>query len=77
MVVFAGIAVLCLGALVMRYLRRKKCDQCPSEPSPDTLKITVSYCPNDVSDSGSTSVGDNIIQDMHDKFVDNDVSQTN
>ena len=80
MVVFAGIAVLCLGALLVRYLREKKCHsecaQCPSEPGPDTLKITVSYCPglNNVGGTSVSKTSENILQKLHETFVDNDVS---
>ena len=81
MVVFAGIAVLCLGALAMRYLHRWKCDhQCSGEPSPDTLKIIVSYYPGLTStDNASTGaisrISQNTIQALHSKFKENAVSQ--
>ena len=80
MVVFAGIAVLCLGALIVRYFREKKCHyecpNCPSEPSPDTLKITVSYCPgsNNVGGVSVNKISENTLQQLHEKFVNNDVS---
>lgn len=85
MVVFAGIAVLCLGALIVRYLREKKCHSecppCPSGPSPDMLKISVSYCPglNDVGGSyisQISQISQNVIQELHNTFVGNCVSYT-
>ena len=84
MVIFAGIAALCLGTLIVRYLREKKCHSecpnCPSEPSPATLKITVSYCPGSVENVSEVSINkisENALQQLHEKFVDNDVSYTN
>ena len=84
MVVFAGIAVLCLGALIVRYLREKKChsSECPQhgsgEPGPNTLKITVNYCPqlnNDSSGLPSVStISEHVMQDMHKAFVNDKVS---
>lgn len=79
MVVFAGIAVLCLGALIVRYFREKKCHsecpQCPSEPSPDTLKIIVSYCPglNNVGGVSVSQISQTAIQELHKTLVNNKV----
>lgn len=83
MVVFAGIAVLCLGALIVRYLRERKYQpgECPQlaigsgEPGPDTLKITVDYCQpvNNVGASAS-KIGQDVMDALHKAFVNNPVS---
>jgi hypothetical protein len=81
MVVFVGIAVLYLGALIARYLREKKCQssECPQpdsgEPGPDTLKITVSYYPlPDAPRSKASQIGQDVIKALHDKYGKNKVS---
>jgi hypothetical protein len=83
MVVFVGIAVLCLGALIARYLREKRCQSCEcpqpdtGEPGPDTLKITVSYYPLSSapwSQPHASQIGEHIIQALHDKYGKDGVS---
>ena len=78
MVVFVGIAVLCLGAVIARYLREKKCQsgECPQpEPGPDTLKITVSYYPPPGAPASQASqISEEVIQELHTAFVKSIVS---
>ena len=81
MVVFIGIAVLCLGALIARYLREKKCQsgECPQpdpgEPDPDTLMITVSYYPPPgAPPSQASQISEDVIQELHNAFVKSQVS---
>ena len=79
MVVFVGIAVLCLGALIARYLREKKCQssECPQrEPDPDTLMITVSYYPPPgAPPSQASQISEDVIQELHIAFVKSQVSK--
>ena len=69
MVICAGIAILCLGALIIRHLRcGNKCDPCP--PGPDTLMITLEYWAGSSSSSLLTDQGDQfnaatIIKSIH------------